>query len=279
MSGRPREAATEPGRLASLRDALTVLPRTRPVTHRVVRTSARTVLWAALRAGLRVRVEGERLPGPAIVVSNHPHVIDGLIVLFADPTLRPVARWHRLAVARVGMWVSDCIVTTTGSAAPPPPRGAFAQALAHVRDGGRVWIAPEGGWQPQRTLRPPRTGAVRMAAMAGAPIQVLGVLHEEHPGPRLTAWRPWRRPGIVLRWGPVVTATGQLDEDIDRMMTAIAGATGTVWAPDTCDAPDPAARHAPTGDAPADPTTPHALTGDTPDATATATASRRAETA
>jgi 1-acyl-sn-glycerol-3-phosphate acyltransferase len=130
------------------------------------------------------------------------------------------------------MWVADCIVTTTGTPVRPH-RGAFADALAHVRRGGRVWIAPEGGWQPELTLRYPRTGAVRLARAAGVPIQVLGVVHEPHPGPRLATWRPWHRPRIQLRWGEVLTTSGVLDDDIDRMMTAISAATGVTWTPPT----------------------------------------------
>lgn len=232
MSGRAEhDGATGPSRIANLRDALVVQPGSGPLL-RIVRTPPRLLLWLSLRSVLRMRVEGRRLDGPAVIVSNHPHVIDGLIVLFADPRLRPIARWHRIPLLRAGMWVADCIVTTTGTPVRPH-RGAFADALAHVRRGGRVWIAPEGGWQPEPTLRYPRTGAVRMAHAAGVPIQVLGVVHGRHPGPQLATWRPWRRPTILLRWGEVLTTTGDIDRDIDRMMTAISAATGWTWTPPT----------------------------------------------
>ena len=214
-------------RVATLGDAVWSQPTGGPLV-RAVRAPLRVILWASLRAGLRLRVDGRRHAGPAIVVSNHPHVIDGLVVLFADPVLRPIARWHRIPLARAGMWVADCIVTTTGTPVQPH-RGAFADALAHVRSGGRVWVAPEGGWQPERTLRYPRTGAVRLSRATGAPMQVLGVLHERHPGPTLATWRPWHRPRIVLRWGPVLETTGRLDDDIDMMMRAIADVTGSEW--------------------------------------------------
>jgi len=216
-------------RIAGLRDAAAVQPRGGPLL-RLVRTPLRLLLWLALRCGLRIRVEGHRREGPAIVVSNHPHVIDGLVVLLADPGMRPVARWHRVPLLRAGMWVADCIITTTGTPLRPH-RGAYADALAHVRRGGRVWIAPEGGWQPEPTLRYPHTGAVRLAHAAGVPIEVLGVIHGHHPGPHLAAWRPWHRPHILLRWGEVVTTTGDVDVDIDRMMTAISAATGWAWTP------------------------------------------------
>jgi 1-acyl-sn-glycerol-3-phosphate acyltransferase len=222
-------AETTAARVATLRDALMVLPRDRPALFRLVRTPLRVMLWLALRTGFRLRTEGDRHDGPAVIVSNHPHVVDGLVVLIVDPRMRPVARWHRIPLLRAGMWVADCIITTTECHPPQPHRPAFTDGLRHVRAGGRVWIAPEGGWQPEPTLRYPRTGAVRMAAMAGVPMQVLGVIHERHPGPDLASWRPWHRPGILMRWGPVLTMTGDVQQDVDRMMTAIAETTGWTW--------------------------------------------------
>lgn len=223
-----------PSRLATLRDALTLQPPGTPLAWRLVRLPLRVALWAVLRTGLRIRVEGERVDGPAVVVSNHPHVVDGLVVLLTDPTMRPVARWHEVALLRAGMWVAHSVVTTTGTPVHPP-RGAYAGALAHLHAGGRVWIAPEGGVQRELVLRYPRTGAVRLAHASGVPIQVLAVLHEHHPGPDLAIWRSRRRARITLRWGPVLHTDGDVGADIDRMMTALAATTGTNWRDRTAD--------------------------------------------
>lgn len=181
-----------------------------------------------MRAGLRVTIEGVRVDGPAVVVSNHPNVIDGMLVLMADAHLRPVARWHRVALVRAGLWVGNSVITTTGTPVVPR-RGAFGAALAHLRRGGRVWIAPEGGWQPQTTLRSPRSGAVRLAHAAGVPLHVLGIHYDAHPGPDVRRWPLWSRPAVTLRWGPTVTVNGDVTVDIDRMMSAVAGTTGMTW--------------------------------------------------
>lgn len=194
-----------------------------------VRRLARTLLAAALGAAFRVRVEGHRLDGPAVVVSNHPNAADGLLAMLADRHLRPVARWQRNPLARLGIWVGDCIVTTAGTDRPHRP--ALASAVAHLEHGGRVWLAPEGGAHTRRALRPPRSGALRMAHAAGVPIQALGIVHDPHPGPRLRDWRPWRRHRVTLRWGPVVRTCGIIDVDGDRMMTALAAASGMDWQP------------------------------------------------
>ncbi|HSK95585.1 MAG TPA: lysophospholipid acyltransferase family protein [Euzebyales bacterium] len=208
-----------------------------PWPVRVARAPLRLVLWLAMRVGLRITVEGVRVDGPAIVASNHPNLIDGLLVLMADACMRPIARWHRQPIVRLGLWIGDSVITTTGTPARPE-RGAYAGALAHLRAGGRVWIAPEGGWQPETTLRPPRTGAVRLAHAASVPIQVLAIRHTPHPGPDLSRW-PWRRhagsrtwgwrPRVTLHWGPCLTTTGDVADDGDRLMTAIAAATDTTW--------------------------------------------------
>lgn len=229
---RGRNRPPTESRVATLRDALHAQPAARPV-QRLLRIPARVAFWAALRAGLDLRVEGRRHDGPSVVVSNHPNLIDGLLVLFADPTMRPVARWHRNPLLRAGMWVAASLITTTGTPVTPH-RGAYASALAHLREGGRVWIAPEGGWQPTPRLRYPRTGAVRLAHAAGVPIQILAIVYGAHPGPTVATWRGWPRPRVVLRWGPVVTTTGDLAADIDAMMTALGRACGATWRrPDT----------------------------------------------
>jgi 1-acyl-sn-glycerol-3-phosphate acyltransferase len=197
---------------------------------RVTRGPLRILLWLVMRLALRIRVEGERRPGPAVIASNHPNLLDGLLVLMADTTMRPIARWHRWFILRLGFWIGNCVLTSTGTAANPQ-RGAYAEALAHLGSGGRLWIAVEGRWQPERTLQPPRSGAVRLAHAASVPIQVLGIRHAVHPGPDVARW-PWRRrPSVVLRWGPSITTTGHIPTDSDRLMTAIAETAGMAWTP------------------------------------------------
>lgn len=215
-------------RASTARDAIRTCGSAAPLPVRMLRGALRLLLWLVMRIGLRVTIEGVRLDGPAVVVSNHPNLIDGMLVLMADANMRPVARWHRHALVRAGLWVGNCVITTTGTPVDPH-RGAFLQALAHLRDGGRVWIAPEGGWQPQLALRSPRTGAVRLAHAAGVPLQVLAIRHAQHPGPDVTGWPLWTRPAVTLRWGPRVATNGDIDGDIDRLMSALAATAEMSW--------------------------------------------------
>lgn len=195
---------------------------------RATRGPLRVLLWLAMRLAMKISVQGEPVLGPAVIASNHPNLLDGLLVLMADATMRPIARWHRFFVLRLGFWIGNSVITSTGTTANPQ-RGAYAEALAHLRSGGRLWIAVEGRWQPERTLQPPRTGAVRLAHAASVPIQVLGIRHALHPGPDVARW-PWRtRPSVVLRWGPCITTTGHIPTDNERLMTAIAETVGMRW--------------------------------------------------
>lgn len=218
-------------------DAIRTCGSAAPLPVRLLRATLRLLLWLIMRVMMRVTVEGDRSDGPAVIVSNHPNLIDGLLVLMADPSMRPVARWHRHALVRAGLWVGNCMITTTGTPVDPH-RGAFLQALAHLNNGGRVWIAPEGGWQPQRALRSPRTGAVRLAQMAGVPLQVLAIRHEPHPGPDVSRWPVRTRPAVTLRWGPRLATNGDMDGDIDRVMSALAATAGMTWTPTTAPGPD-----------------------------------------
>lgn len=184
-------------------------------------------LVRALLAGLigrvvRVEVVGahRRVDGPAVIVSNHPHWLDGAVALLADRQLRPIARRQRHPVARLGIWAAGAVVTA-------PPRPAFAEAAAHLRAGGRIWLAPEGGAHAGRRLQAPRSGAVRMAHLASTPIQPLAIgWHDDPAGPHLHRWRPWRRRVVRLTWGEPVHTTGDVAHDNARMMAALAAVTG-----------------------------------------------------
>lgn len=212
-----------------------------PSPTRAAQRGLRAVLRLLAHCVLRVEVvdSHRRVVGPAVVVSNHPHWLDGVVALLVDESLRPVARRQRHLGARLGIWAADAVVTTrpavpvegdpTGARRP-----AFAEAAAHLRAGGRVWLAPEGGSHTARRLRPPRSGAVRMANQAAAPVQPLAISwHDDPAGPHLHRWRPWRRRVVRVTWGAPLVTTGDVEADNARMMAALAMVAGM-------QAPDPA---------------------------------------
>lgn len=188
-------------------------------SRHLLRLGIRALVELAARALVRVEVvRGDRrVRGPAVVVSNHPHWLDGAAALLADRTLRPIARRQRHRGARVAIWAADAVLT--GGEAP----SAFTAAAEHLRAGGRVWLAPEGGAHTGRILRRPRSGAVRMAHLAGVPVQPLAIAWADgHAGPNLHRWRPWRRPVVRVTWGEPLPTSGTVELDNARMMAALA---------------------------------------------------------
>lgn len=205
-----------------------------PAPSALVRRVLRGVLRVVAGRVLHVEVveHASRVQGPAVVVSNHPHWLDGVVALLVDDALRPVARRQTHPGARLGIWVADAVVTTRPAdpaAADPdtPRRPAFAEAAAHLRAGGRIWLAPEGGSHTGAVLRAPRSGAVRMADLASVPIQPLGIAWaDDRTGPHLHRWRPWRRCAVRVTWGDPVATTGDVDRDNARMLASLAEVTG-----------------------------------------------------
>ncbi len=205
---------------------------------RAAQLAVREVFAVLLRLTVRVRVTNPdaRVDGPAVIVSNHPNWLDGAVVVLADRSLRPVARWQAHRGARLAIWAGNAVVTTARTDREPRP--AWEQAADHLRTGGRIWLAPEGGAHSGLELLAPRSGAVRMAHAASVPVQPLGIRWRDgHAGPDLRRWRPWRRPTVDLVWGAAVTTSGDVDHDNDAMMARLAAASGVAWAPDPAPAP------------------------------------------
>ena len=183
-----------------------------------------TLARPVLRAALRVRVEGTMPAGAAVVVSNHPNALDGPLALMLDPRVRPIAKPQRHPLARLGFALSGTIVRGRGS--------AVDAGAGHLRRGGMIWLAPEGG-SFQGPLRAPRSGAAVLATQAGVPIVPMGIRYATAEGPRLRAWRPWRRPCVTEVFGaPITPRPGETPEALGaRYMPALAACAGTVYAP------------------------------------------------
>jgi 1-acyl-sn-glycerol-3-phosphate acyltransferase len=198
-----------------------------PAPSRLAQLAIREVIGVLFRTLVHVEVTNPhaRHAGPAVIVSNHPHWLDGAVAVQADRSLRPVARWQRSRAARFAIWAGNCVVTTAGTDRDPRP--AYEVAADHLRAGGRIWLAPEGGSHAATTLRPPRSGAVRMAAAANVPVQPLA-LHwaDRYAGPDLRRWRPWRRAVVRVTWSTPVAMTGDVAADLDAMMRELAATAG-----------------------------------------------------
>lgn len=152
----------------------------------------------------RVDVEGvDHVPrrGGVVLTFNHHSYLD--FVMVAWPLVRQLRRPVRF-LAKREIWASrwtGWAVRLVG--AVPVDRdssqaraGALQAAVAALRDGECVVVAPEQTISPSFEILPLRTGAVRMAQQSGVPIvPVLGWgTHRVYTKGR----RPHPRPGLAI---------------------------------------------------------------------------------
>ena len=176
------------------------------------RVIAAMVITLVNVARWKVRVEGlEHVPRDrgAVLAFNHHSYVDFLMVAWGPvrKLKRPVRFlakreiWQSRWVGWVVRWGEAVPVDRTSASARAGAFDAAAEALQH---GDLVAVAPEQTISRSFDLLPLRTGAVRMAQQAGAPI-VPAIGWGSHRA--LTKGQPKRiRPGlpVTVRFGPPV---------------------------------------------------------------------------
>lgn len=169
----------------------------------------------------RVRVVGiEHVParGAAIVAFNHISALDGPAL--GIELSRRTRRATRFLVAAEFFakpffgWVLrafDQIPIRRGQG----DAGALDEALATLREGALVALAPEGGvsWEPHGDLQRIRSGFARLALPTGVPIVPVGLWGTQQRWPRdgINWGRPLR-PRLAIVFGPPILPDGELDE-------------------------------------------------------------------
>lgn len=166
-------------------------------------------LWA-----VDLRVHGhEHVPrvGPAVLASNHLSYLDFAFIALAPP--RPRREVHFLArkeffdVPVAGFLLrrfKQIPVDVHGD-----PLAAADEARTVLAAGGLIGIHPEATISPSFTLRRAKSGAVRLAESAGAPIVPIAIWGSQR---LLTKWRkirPPRRVTVVIRFGEPFVAEGR----------------------------------------------------------------------
>jgi 1-acyl-sn-glycerol-3-phosphate acyltransferase len=187
----------------------------------------RTVLTSAFRAAGRVNVEGlENLPaeGPVIVAINHLCAMD-LPLLFTILPRRGVClaaeRLQSSILIRRFLDLGQSIYVRRGEA----DEKALADALAVLRAGGLVGLAPEGTRSRSGGLTRGHSGVAYLAAEAPAPILPIAAYGQERLGDNL---RRLRRTEIHVRAGSLMAPTAgektaaSLARDTERVMVALA---------------------------------------------------------
>jgi 1-acyl-sn-glycerol-3-phosphate acyltransferase len=146
------------------------------------------IRFATILGLVRVHWQGrERLPirGPAVIVANHPTLIDVVLLIAHLPQADCVvkeAAWRnpflRWVVAGAGYVRND------GGAA------LIEACVARLRQGRCLMLFPEGTRSPARSLAPFRRGAAHVALRAGVPMIPVTICCEP---PTLMKGQPWYR--------------------------------------------------------------------------------------
>jgi 1-acyl-sn-glycerol-3-phosphate acyltransferase len=181
------------------------------------------VVTPLVRLVFRVRVEGiEHVPlsGAAILAFNHVSALDGPVL--AIETAHRIRRTTRFLVGAefFGKPVYGWILRRYEQI--PIRRGesdgaALDLALATVRDGALVAIAPEGRVGETGTtngLQPMRSGTARIALPTGAPVIPVGIwgTQRRYPKSGFTIRRPFH-PRLAIVFGDPLLPAGELDDE------------------------------------------------------------------
>lgn len=154
-------------------------------------------LWLLARSLMRLEISGighVPLTGPLVVAPNHIHSFDIPLVGMAIPrqtTIFAADKWR----GKLGGWAMERLTRVIYVARGEADRGALEGALAMLRAGGAVAVAPEGTRSHTGGLQEGKHGAVYLASRTGAAIMPVAVWGHEAA---LPAWRRLRRPVVHI---------------------------------------------------------------------------------
>ena len=183
----------------------------------------------ATRPIFRLQVEGrEKVPlrGGAVIVCNHPGGVDYIALGLASP--RQLYYMAKVELFQIHPWLSAYF---RAAGAFPVRRGqrdvhAIQEAVEVVRSGKVLGMFPEGTRSRGGSLRRGKSGAVRVAMAAQAPIVPAGVIGAYEAPKRF--YRQLRRPLVTVRFGEPFMPQGRVEspedvhENVERMMRRIA---------------------------------------------------------
>jgi 1-acyl-sn-glycerol-3-phosphate acyltransferase len=185
----------------------------------------------------RTTVDGvAQRPAPAVLVCNHQHIFDvQLLTALVPPPLRFVAREEVLRVPLIGSVLrKGGHLTVARGASAAANEEALRQAVAALREGSRLAFFPEGTRSRDEQIGRLRSGAFRVAAQAGVPLQPVVLAGTRHtipalPGPivpcRLAArFLPPR--AVTAEQARSASWRDELREEMARALSEIAPGTG-----------------------------------------------------
>lgn len=149
----------------------------------------------------RIEISGvENIPesGVTLFIMNHLHWLDpiiGVAVIERPAVMFTAEKWeHRPLIGDIIRWSQRAIFVNRGE----PDRRALNEALATLRRGDVLAIAPEGTRSKTGALIEARDGAAYLVTRTGATIVPMAAYGQEQAE---SCWKRLRRPHIIVTVG------------------------------------------------------------------------------
>jgi 1-acyl-sn-glycerol-3-phosphate acyltransferase len=180
----------------------------------------RATLPSIVMPYFRVTVEGlEHVPttGPAVIAGNHLSFIDSFVLALALPRpLYYLGKSDYWESARTRWLVAGAGVVPVYRDGGDRGEGSLKAGVRLLERGDLLGIYPEGTRSPDGRLYRGKTGPVRMAIEAGAPVVPFGIEGSDRAMPQDR--RVIRREPITLRFGPPIDLTRYRDRRTDPLV-------------------------------------------------------------
>jgi 1-acyl-sn-glycerol-3-phosphate acyltransferase len=187
-----------------------------PALYRLLRATLPSVVMPFFR----VTVEGlEHVPasGPAVIAGNHLSFIDSFVLGLALPRpLYYLGKSDYWESARTRWLVAGAGVVPVYRDGGDRGEGSLRAGVQLLQRGDLLGIYPEGTRSPDGRLYRGKTGPVRMALEAGAPVVPFGIIGSDVAMPQDR--RVIRRAPITLRFGRPIDLSRYHDRRTDPLV-------------------------------------------------------------
>ncbi len=164
---------------------------------------------------------GVVLPGPCVVVANHPGLFDVLFLIRDIPSLSVLVKTGLARKLPLGPVLKALEYVLVPDYDHVNPLDTAEETLEKIQKGRKVLLFPEGTRSPSGSLRTFRTGAFKIARMTGVPIQPVLVRNTPPFMPKEEPWYlPPRRTSLLELefWEPLPPPKKGEERDFARRL-------------------------------------------------------------